>query len=189
VSVFIKKNSDITESPSYAIAETLFNTNPKQKVGFPSRPKSSNLWWKVGISVCVVIVNPSGRIQQKLSNPVERIQHHFLRMYNQTQAIHVFGWVRFRKSKKMTVWLWSCHQMLWVCMRSTLPGKFRYNVWKSRVVLISKLDLNFELVMLKSKRRSMSVYWSCWKVPESRLTGGQQSHNSKSKFTAKARFM
>ena len=66
-----------------------------------------------------------------------------------------------------------------------------YNVWKSRVVLITKLDLNF---MLKSKGRSMSVYWSCWKVPESRLTGrtnfdGQQSHNSKYKFTAKARFM
>ena len=35
------------------------------------------------------------------------------------------------------------------CMRSTLPSKFRYNVWKSRFVLITKLDIKFELVIEK----------------------------------------
>jgi nicotinamide mononucleotide adenylyltransferase len=83
-------------------------------------------------------------------------------------------------------------QIRWVCMRSTLPSKFRYNVWKSWFVLIMKLDINFALVMLMSKGRSMSVYWSCCKVPESRSTGrfnfnGQRSHNSEYKFTAMVR--
>ena len=83
-------------------------------------------------------------------------------------------------------------QIRWVCMRSTLPSKFRYNVWKSWFVLIMKLDINFALVMLMSKGRSMSVYWSCCKVPESRSTGRfnfneQRSHNSEYKITAMVR--
>ena len=98
----------------------------------------------------------------RLLNPLE---------CNETQAMPVFGWVHFRKWKKMTVWLWSCHKMLWVWTSSILPSKFRYNVWKSRFVLITKEDIKFALVMLKSKGTSLSVYWSCWKVAESRLTG------------------